>query len=93
MEDERFGGESGATVMCRTSDVLKRIVGISEYAPGAYPHAKVRKPTWHGTRGNGHTPGLQMSMHPVIERLSREHRLIRQMLADAARRCGRGQRE
>jgi hypothetical protein len=34
-----------------------------------------------------------MSMHPVIERLSREHRLIRQMLADAARRCGRGQRE
>jgi hypothetical protein len=78
--------------MCWATDRLKQIVGISGYAPGTYPHAKVRKPTWHGARStNGYAVGLQAPIHPVIERLSREHRIIRQMLADAARRCERGQ--
>jgi hypothetical protein len=80
---------------------LRRFLGLHaytppappEYEPMAFPPAKVRKPTWHGARGNGHAPGLEVFPNPVIEALTRKHRIIRQMLADAARRCSWGQRD
>jgi hypothetical protein len=72
--------------MCRPTDALRHILGIRDYAPGPHPHARVRKPTWHGARStNGHAPGLDVIPDPAVARLAREHRLIRQMLADAAR--------
>ena len=78
--------------MCRATDALRSAIGITEYVPGSRPHARVRKPTWHGARGNGSgvasLPPLVLPAHPVIDRLAREHRLIRQILADDARRDG-----
>lgn len=70
------------------------VLGIHEYqpveaAPGTFPPPRVRKSIWHNARGNGHGPGLSTPPDPKIEALVREHRQIRQMLADAARRCGR----
>jgi hypothetical protein len=93
MESQRYRGESEGDVMCRASDVMKQIVGISKYVPGSYPHARIRKPTWHGARGNGHaTSGPALPPHPVIALLAQQHRLIRQMVEDAKRaRCRRGE--
>lgn len=77
--------------MCQTTDVLRRLIGIYDYTPGQIPHARVRKPTRHGARGNGHAPpGLVVSTNPLIDALAREHRLIRQLLNEARRMRGRG---
>ena len=79
--------------MCRLPDMLRQAIGISGYTPGTYPHARVRKPTRHGARGNGHAvmPGAPPAVdNPVVAYLAQQHRLIRQILADAARaRCRR----
>jgi hypothetical protein len=77
--------------MCRATAALKRIIGIHEYTPSVPLRALVWKSKWHNARGNGHGPGLRIPADSLVERLSREHRIIRQMLADAARRCSRGQ--
>jgi hypothetical protein len=92
MEVKRFSRENEDAVMCRASDFLRGIVGIRDYTPGALPPAKTRKLIRHGARSqNGHGPGLDAPTNPVIANLSREHRIIRQMAADAARYWGRGQ--
>lgn len=77
--------------MCQATDALRRLVGISEYTPGPIPHARVRKPTRFGARGNGHAayPGIPITSDPLAESIAREHRLIRSLLADMARRWGR----
>ena len=77
--------------MSRASDVVRHIIGIHDYVPGAIPHARVRKPTRHGARGNGHAGGGHIiPVHPVVAYLAQQHRLIRQMIEDARRaRCRR----
>ena len=78
--------------MCWASDTIRHFVGIYPYVPGDHPHARVRKPTRYGTRGNGHAPsGPPVPTHPAIEDLAREHRIIRQIIDDAARRRSWGQ--
>ncbi len=78
--------------MCRATDAFRAAIGIRDYRPGPIPHARVRKPTWHGARGrNGHGgPDIQDGeLRALIAELARQHRLIRQTLEDAAR-WGRG---
>jgi hypothetical protein len=72
--------------MCRPTDALRHLLGIGDYEPGLHPPAKVRKPTRYGARStNGHAPGLTVIPDPAVAHLTRKHRLIRQMLADAER--------
>lgn len=72
------------------TNVMRRTLGIHEYVPGmSAPRALVRKPTWYGARGNGRLAGLPpQAVHPVIDRLTRQHRSIRQMIADMRRTGG-----
>ena len=79
--------------MCQATDAVRAVLGIRPYTPGPIPHARVRKPTRFGARGNGHTAGpigLEIPAGRLIDTLAREHRIIRQLLGDAARRCVRG---
>lgn len=76
--------------MCQATDAFRAMIGIYPYAPGPIPRARVRKPTRHGARGNGHALGLRVPAGPVVEALALEHRLIRQAVADAVRRSARG---
>lgn len=78
--------------MCRATDALRHIVGISDYVPGSYPHSRVRRPTRYGARSrNGHAPVATTEPQAVVADLAREHRLIRQILADIDCHRARGQ--
>jgi len=70
--------------MCRMTAMLRRTLGIRDYRPGPARPALVRRPTRFGARGrtNGvvHLGGFG-DENPVIARLVREHRLIREMAA------------
>ena len=81
--------------MCRPTDVLRSLVGITEYVPGPHPRARMRRPTKYGARSRDYVNGAGYptapSGDPFIENLVREHRLIRQILHDEARRRSRGQ--
>jgi hypothetical protein len=78
--------------MCQVTTVLRRLLGIHEWHPDMPDHGLVRRSIHYGARGNGMLPrDDRRSSDVVIDRLEREHRIIRQMLADTARRCSRGQ--
>ncbi len=81
--------------MCRATDIVRKAIGINEYAPRTTYRARVRMPTWHGARGtNGHARRVEafgLTVDPVIADLAREHRVIRQMVSDAERARERGQ--
>ena len=67
-------------------DALRRLIGIFDYSPGVTPHAIVRKPTWHGSRGrNDYQMAWPLPAQALIVQLTQEQRLIRQMIADASR--------
>jgi hypothetical protein len=76
--------------MQRTADLFRTVIGIREYTPGPLPRSKVRKKTRCGERSrNGYAPGLDGLALPtlaVIAKLAQQHRIIRQMAADNARR-------
>lgn len=75
--------------MRRMLVLLRRLLGIRDYVPGAIPPALVRRSTRYGARGNGHMAGLPpQPVHPVIDHLTRQHRAIRQMIADVRKRGG-----
>jgi hypothetical protein len=77
--------------MCRVTHVLRRLLGIRDWHPDMPDHGLIRRTMHYGARGNGMLPREdQRSADIVIDRLTREHRIIRQMLVDVARRCGRG---
>jgi len=78
--------------MCRLTNALRHMIGIHDFIPTSTTRARVRRKVGHGARSrNGHGPGLDAPTNPVIANLAREHRLIRQMAADAVRRWGRRQ--
>lgn len=75
--------------MCRATAMLRRTLGIHGYRPTPHPPALVRRPTRFGARARANgivRLGGFGAESPVIARLVREHRLIREL---AAR--GRGQ--
>lgn len=78
--------------MCGATDALREVLGIADYLPGPIPHARVRTPTRFGSRGNGRAAlaGIYATPDPAIAELAREHRLIRDLLADIDRIRGRG---
>ncbi len=79
--------------MCRVSSVFRRTLGIDEYRPGTIKPALVRRPARFGARGrmNGYVVlGGFGADDDVITQLVTQHRIIRQMVADADRRRGRG---
>lgn len=72
--------------MCRAGRAFKHAIGIHDYVPHHPLRAPVRKSIWHSARGNGRgLAGLHIPTDPTVERLAREHRIIRQMIADTAR--------
>lgn len=76
----------------RAADVLRRVLGIRAYRPVQRFRTLVRTPTRHGARSrNGHLPGLTPPTNAAVERLSQQHRIIRQTMADAAFRWARWQ--
>jgi hypothetical protein len=79
--------------MCGATDMLRRLLGIHEYDASTVRSARVRRPTHYGMRGNGIAlpdDPVKRSTDVVIERLVREHRLIRWMLDDTRRMRGQG---
>ena len=79
--------------MCQATETLRALLGIAPYTPGPIHHARVRKPTRFGARGNGHVTvsvDLDAPSGRVIDTLAREQRIIREMLDLTAQRCVRG---
>jgi hypothetical protein len=81
--------------MCRATDLMRRVLGISEYVPGGVPHALVRTPTRFGARGTAANGRILIcgfeapSQNGVIADLVQQHRLIRQMVKDNEREQAR----
>jgi len=69
---------------------IRAALGIHPYRPGAMPPARVRRSIGYGARGtNGHTSGLDgltPAERRVLENLIQEHRLLRGVTEDMARR-------
>ena len=79
--------------MCQATETLRTLLGIAPYTPGPIPHARVRRPTRFGARGNGHVTvalGLEAPSGRLIDTLAREQRVIRELLDITAQRCARG---
>jgi hypothetical protein len=79
--------------MVGMSDIMLRVLGIRAYEPGAIPRAKVRRPKTYGSRSRWYLSGLPSLRNAddfAIARLSQQHRIIRQMIADAERSRWRG---
>jgi hypothetical protein len=82
--------------MCQLTTALRGLLGIRPYVwkPRRTPRAGVRGVEVNGTAIGREVYSTAYGLTPeerrILERLEGDQRIIRQILADAARRCTRG---